>query len=1099
MNTQDLKNYLSRRDDVADALKSLAGAPGALALHGAGTATHGFLLSAALDAVCADKPALIVTATPEAAERLCVEGGLWSKRPALLLPASDPYLPGPDPVAPARLDTLDRLDAGENAIVVASLPAVLQRTRRNMDRLTLTKGESVDLSAVSDRLAAMGYERVPMAERPGQFSVRGGILDVFPSTAEFPVRADLFGEEIESLRAFDPETQRSADPVESVTLLQAEDAAPENSAAEATVLDFLPDSCAMAVVEVNAAQARWEEFVRVAEVQYKAVSKQEEDVVRLDRARPIAETHATPETLHAWMRSRPRIYLDVLHRSNPWEAPRAGLSLPSAPVEVFRGRMDQLGETLKTAHADGLTVAIVSLDVQRLRGVLREQGIPVSLSGEANGDAFATLIRGEQRAGFRLPELNLLVLTDAEIFGDRDVHVPRRKFKEAQPIASLLELKEGDLVVHVAHGIGYFRGLSIIKNPEGLESEFLRIDYAGGDKIYVPTEQMDRVQKYIGNADHPPTVNKLGGKEWGRATAKAKAKAKEMAAELVALYAARQAVSVVPAGPDTSWQQEMESAFPYKETPDQLQAIREVKSDLQKPHPMDRLVCGDVGFGKTEVAVRAAFKMVAEGRQVAVLVPTTILAEQHMQTFRERMEAFPVTIEMLSRFKTPKESKAIVEGLRDGTVDIVIGTHKLLGKDIQFRDLGLLVVDEEQRFGVTHKERIKQMKKSVHVLTLSATPIPRTLHMGLTGLRDLSIMNDPPEGRAAIRTILTEQSDSLIKEAILHETDRGGQVYLVHNRVDDIESIALRLNKLVPTARIGVGHGQMPEKQLEQVMWDFYHRKYDVLVCTTIIESGLDVPNANTIIINNADRFGLSTLYQLRGRVGRSPRQAFCYLLYRPFKQLSEDAERRLQAVHEFTELGSGFKVAMRDLEIRGAGNLLGAEQSGMVESVGFEYYCQLVQQAVAEYRGEETEDFTLPPADIPVPAFIPNDYIEDDGLRIVFYKKVTAVRDKDGLKSLQEELEDRFGDPPKAVWNMLRLLGLRLTMKEGGLPGLVGTTSKVTVRLPKRLDSQARFALQRRRKRWAVEPDSIEVPVTNSDPLKTAEDAAPRIVTDLG
>jgi transcription-repair coupling factor (superfamily II helicase) len=1099
MNTQDITGILARRDDIGEAIRALAGGSAPLSLHGAGNATHGYLLAAALHALCPQHPALIITATSEAAERIAVETGVWAKRATLLLPASDPYLPGADPMAPARLETLDRLDSGENAIVVASLAAVLQRTRRSVDRLTLTKGAAVDLSATADRLGAMGYERVPMTERPGQFSIRGGILDIFPSTAEFPVRADLFGEDIESLRTFDPETQRSAEPIESVVLLQADEAAPGNIAGDATLLDFLPESCALAVVEVNGVQSHWAEFVRVAEAQYQSVSKQEDDVVRLARARPVHETHATEKTLKEWMRTRPRLYLDVLPRTNPWETPRTSLALASAPVEVFRGRMDSLGEAMKSARADGTTVAIVSSNVQRLHGILQERGIPTAMAGEANCYAYATLMRGEMNAGFRLPELNLLVLTDAEIFGDREVHVPRRKFKDAQPIANLLELKEGDLVVHVSHGIGYFRGLSVIKNPEGLASEFLRIDYAGGDKIFVPTEQMERVQKYIGNADNPPSVNRLGSKEWQRATSKAKAKAREMAAELVALYAARQAVSVVPAGPDTSWQQEMESAFPYRETPDQLQAIREVKGDLEKAHPMDRLVCGDVGFGKTEVAVRAAFKMVNEGRQVAVLVPTTILAEQHMNTFRERMEAFPVTIEMLSRFRTAKESKAIVEGLRDGTVDIVIGTHKLLGKDTRFRDLGLLVVDEEQRFGVTHKERIKQLKKSVHVLTLTATPIPRTLHMGLAGIRDLSIMNDPPEGRAAIRTILTEQSDSLIREAILHETDRGGQVYLVHNRVEDIESIALRLNKLVPTARIGVGHGQMPEKQLEQVMWDFYHRKYDVLVCTTIIESGLDVPNANTMIINNADRFGLSTLYQLRGRVGRSPRQAFCYLLYRPFKQLSEDAERRLQAVHEFTELGSGFKVAMRDLEIRGAGNLLGAEQSGMVASVGFEYYCQLVQQAVAEFRGEETDEFQLPPADLPVPAYIPNEYISDDGLRIVFYKKVTAVHDEANLKALQEELEDRFGDPPKPVWSMLRLLGLRLKMKAGGLLGVVGNTKSVTVRLPRNLDSQERFALQRRRKRWTVEQGTIEVPVTNADPLKTAEDAVPRIITDLG
>jgi transcription-repair coupling factor (superfamily II helicase) len=593
-------------------------------------------------------------------------------------------------------------------------------------------------------------------------------------------------------------------------------------------------------------------------------------------------------------------------------------------------------------------------------------------------------------------------------------------------------------------------------------------------------------------------VNRLGGHEWVRATAKAKAKAKEMAAELVALYAARQAVHVVPAGPDTSWQQEMESAFPYRETPDQTQAIREVKGDLQQGHPMDRLVCGDVGFGKTEVAVRAAFKMVNEGKQVAVLVPTTILAEQHMNTFRERMDAFPVAIEMLSRFRTPKESRAIVEGLRDGTVDIIIGTHRLLSKDIQFRDLGLLVVDEEQRFGVAHKERIKQMRKSVHVLTLTATPIPRTLHMGLAGIRELSVMNDPPEGRTAIRTILTEQSDSLVRQAILHEMDRGGQVYLVHNRVEDIESIAQRLQKLVPTARITTGHGQMPEKHLESVMWDFYHRKFDVLVCTTIIENGLDVPNANTIIINNADRFGLAQLYQLRGRVGRSPRQAYCYLLYKAHKQMSEEAEQRLQAVKEFSELGSGFKIAMRDLEIRGAGNLLGAEQSGTVTSVGFEYYCQLIQQAVSEFKGEVEEEWNLPAADIPVPAFIPNDYIGDDGLRIAFYKKVTAVRNDDGLKALQEEFEDRFGDPPKPVWNMLRLLGLRLRLKEGGLIALAGNSARVVVKLPRNLGSSERWEMQRRRKRWTVEQSSIEIPVQNGDALRAAEDAIPRIIADL-
>lgn len=1079
---------LLRRNKEMKAALARAVAGGAVALHGAGASAQGYLLAAALDTLRADGPALVVAPNAEAAERLCLEVAVWSSRPVAALPASDLYLPGADPVAPTRLEILNRLDAGEPLIVVASLPAVLQRTRRRVDRLTLSTGESQDISAVAARLSGMGYERVPLVERPGQFAVRGGILDVFPSTEEFPVRADFFGDEIESLKAFNPDSQRSAEAVETVILLPSEEGAAENGPGDATALDFFPHGCPVAVVEPNATQAQWQEFGRAAEARFAAIHRQEEDVVRLAPARPFAQTHAVEKTLLDWVAGRPRLYVDVLERENPWETPNATVEMASLPVDVYRGRMDQLAEALLRGHQEGQTSVIVTSNVQRLRSVLAERG----------ADAAVSLIKGEQRASFRLPDLGLLALTDAEVFGEREVHVQRRKFKEAQPISSLLELKENDLVVHVNHGIGYFRGLSIIKNTDGTDSEFLRIDYAGGDKIYVPTDQMDRVQKYIGGGDSAPTVNRLGGGEWARTTRKARAKAREMAAELVALYAARQAVRVTPAGEDTSWQQEMESAFPYRETPDQMQAIREVKGDLMKPHPMDRLVCGDVGFGKTEVAVRAAFKMVTEGKQVAVLVPTTILAEQHWNTFKERMGAFPISIEMLSRFRTPKEAKAVREGLRDGTVDIVIGTHKLLGKDIHFRDLGLLVVDEEQRFGVTHKERIKQLRKTVHVLTLTATPIPRTLNMSLSGIRDLSIMNDPPEGRTPIRTILSESSRDLVREAILRETDRGGQVYFVHNRVQDIETMAERIRKIVPTARIGIGHGQMPEKQLEKVMWDFYHREYDVLVCTTIIESGLDVPNANTIIIYNADRFGLSTLYQLRGRVGRSPRQAYCYLLYQPHRQLTEEAEARLQAVREFTELGSGFKVAMRDLEIRGAGNLLGAEQSGTMMSVGYELYVQMIHEAISEYKGEETEDFALPAADMPVSAFIPTDYISDDGLRIAFYKKITAVRNPDHLRALQEELEDRFGDPPKAVWNMLRLLALRLEMKEAGIPGLAATPHQVAVRLPRNLTASERHAIQRRRKRWTVEAASIEVPVSQSDPLTAAEGALPRIIADL-
>lgn len=1073
--------------EVVQAMRSRRG----VALSGAGASAHGFLAAAALRAMDPRGPALVVAATPEAAERLALDMSVWSHRPVHLFPASDLYLPGADPVAAQRMETLAALDDGADAVVVASLPAVLQRVTRKVERLTLGQGDTLALSALAPRLAAMGYERSPLVHRRGQFSIRGGILDIFPSTEEVPLRADFFGDQIESLRRFDPESQRSTGSVNRVTVLPTGDAEAEP---DATLLDYLTPDAPAVVVEVNAVQAQWEEFVRVAEAQYAGVAKSSEESVRLRRARPVSETHAEPGLLQVWLAGRRRLYLDVLQRTNPWDEVRDSFTLPSLPVGIHRGRIDSLARTIVDARGEGTRTVLVSAQVQRLQELLAEQGVTAATDGSGE----VLLVRGEQRAGFRLPDLRLLALTDAEVFGEREVHIQRRRIKDAEPISSLLELKEGDYVVHVNHGIGHFRGLSVIKGTDGIESEFLRIDYAGGDKVYVPTSQMDRVQKYIGNPDSPPAINRLGGPEWARATARARSRARDMARELIALYAIRHKTTVVPCGPDTSWQQEMESGFPYEETPDQLRAVQEVKADLQKPHPMDRLLCGDVGFGKTEVAIRAAFKVVSEGRQAAVLVPTTILAEQHWNTFRERLAAFPLNIEMLNRFRTPKDQKAVVRGLRDGTVDIVIGTHRLLSKDVEFRDLGLLVVDEEQRFGVSHKERIKQLRKNVHVLTLTATPIPRTLHMSLTGIRDMSVMMDPPEGRTPIKTVLTEYSDSLVREAILHEMDRGGQVYFVHNRVENIHQVADGVRRLVPTARVAVGHGQMGGAELEQVMWDFYHRKFDVLVCTTIIENGLDVPNANTIIVNNADRFGLAQLYQLRGRVGRSPRQAFCYLLYRPFKEITEEAAQRLQAIREFSELGSGFRIAMRDLEIRGAGNLLGAEQSGMVASVGFEYYCQLIQQAVNELKGEEPEEFVLPAADIPVPAFIPEAYIEDDATRIAFYKKVTAVRDHEDLKSLQEELEDRFGDPPPPVWNILRLLDLRLSMREGGIVGLTANQYRVIARLGRNLRETERWEIQRRRKRWIVDTAAIEAPVQNGDPLRTAEEMVPRVIADI-
>jgi transcription-repair coupling factor (superfamily II helicase) len=601
--------------------------------------------------------------------------------------------------------------------------------------------------------------------------------------------------------------------------------------------------------------------------------------------------------------------------------------------------------------------------------------------------------------------------------------------------------------VHIYHGIGQFFGLVKMK-VQGVEKEYLLIQYEGSDKLYVPVDQVDRVQKYIGSEGAPPSVSKLGGSDWIKTKAKAQRLVKEIAGELIELYAARQAAPGHAYGEDTPWQREMEDAFPYTETPDQQAAIDDVKRDLEAPKPMDRLICGDVGYGKTEVAIRAAFKVASEGRQVAILCPTTVLAAQHYATFSERLAAFPLKVDMLSRFRNAKEQAQTVEALRNGSVDIVVGTHRLLSKDLEFKDLGLVIVDEEQRFGVTHKERLKQLRKTVDVLTMTATPIPRTLQMSLSGIRDMSLINDPPEGRTPVKTLIKEYDEGLIREALIRELDRGGQAYFIHNRVDSIYHVAQRLEKIVPEARFQIGHGQMPEDDLEEAMLDFYEHKFDVLVCTTIVESGLDISNVNTIIIDNADKFGLAQLYQLRGRVGRSRRQAHALLLYQRHKQLSTIAEQRLGALREFSELGSGYKIALRDLELRGAGSLLGAEQSGTVATVGLDLYMQLLEEAVREFKGDPPDKMSipLPTVDVPVAASIPETYVPGEPQRILMYKKLSAVRNREDVSRLQEEFEDRFGDPPPPVWNALGLLRLRLRCQEIGIESITSEASKITI-----------------------------------------------------
>ena len=1060
-----------------------------------------------------NRPIVLVTYNYEQAERLyedLASLGLGNGDLLLVPPADSMIYQEGDTdfdVIGRRLTALSQLLDGKPCIIVAPIASVLQRTippeAMAKHRVRIEKGSELDLDEYGLKLVELGYEHSDMVERQGEFSRRGGILDIFPSTENLPIRIELFGDEVESIRSFDVETQRSsgereyADIAPARELLLDEDKAEEAANAltellEAqastmesegetevaerlrnkieddlvrmrnqayfngieyyfptvypraySMLDYLPASAIVILDEPHQIKSHWEQLHE------ELLESLQARIVRGDTL-ALNQDHVIPfdEAADVLRRRGRNMLFSLLSRPLPWMAVKERVAISASPMDSFSGQIGTLVEQIKTWLENACRIVIVTNQSHRIVEILNEHKLstsPISELSGRNGTGIY-VIDGTLRSGFKLPEARLMVATDSEMFGISKLLRPRKSFKKGLAISSLLELAEGDFVVHIHHGIGRYRGLTRLSSPGG-EKDYLLLEYAGTDKLYVPVDQIDRVQKYIGSDAQEPTVHRLGGSEWARVTKRVKQSVQEMARELLQLYAARQTLDGYSFAPDTPWQQELESAFRYDETPDQLEAIQDVKQDLEAPKPMDRLICGDVGYGKTEVAIRAVFKVVNDGKQVAVLAPTTVLAQQHFNTFSERLAAYPVNIAMLSRFKTRSEQKKIVEGLRTGEVDVVIGTHRLLSKDIEFRDLGLLVVDEEQRFGVAHKERIKQLRKSVDVLTLTATPIPRTLHMSLSGIRDMSLMNDPPEGRTAIKTYCREYDDELVRDAILRELDRDGQVYYVHNRVENIEHIADHLRRLVPYAKIEVGHGQMAEDNLEQVMLDFYEHRFDVLLCTTIIESGLDIPNVNTIVVNNADKMGLAQLYQLRGRVGRSNRQAYSYLLYQANRVMTETAEKRLEAIREFSDLGSGFRIALRDLEIRGAGNLLGPEQHGQMAAVGFDMYCQMLSQAINELKGEEPAISELPPVDLPVNAHIPVDYIPTENLRLAFYKKMTAVRDEKDIEKLAEELHDRFGELPRPVVNSLDILRLRLKCAAVGVASISTDRKQVIIR----------------------------------------------------
>ncbi|MGN0012835.1 MAG: transcription-repair coupling factor [Candidatus Bruticola sp.] len=958
-----------------------------------------------------------------------------------------------DPARLAVLQMLDRYqeqDDQKQKLIIAPLRAVMQPTVRaeklEKSKLTLKVGENIDIELLLEILNSEGYSRVPMVEGRGQYAVRGGLIDVYPITGQ-PARLELFGEEIETIRAFNIDTQRSSGDLKEVVLLPAVG----DSQDESWLTDYLQKKAPHALVvleepvQLRLTAKEWNQeweaqassgasigFIEESETNY--VWERLENM--LDKFRK-AYTSAWASDLDVKGQSFNNHNFNI----DPSHCFEAGFEL----AVPFTSKVDDLLTALPTWQKAKRRTVLLTSQYMRLKELLEEHDIagfttkPCLLK-----PGQVLLLQGYANEGFRvqLDDGWLEFLTDREIMGQR---LRRRLNKPADKSGSALRLDEiapGDLVVHLQHGIARYIGIQTI-SLNNVEHDMLKLEYAKGDCVFVPVDQLDLVQKYEGIDGKEPTLSKMNGTDWRKTKAKIRAYAAEAAQKLLQIYAQRAKAQGFAYPQDTPWQHEMEDAFPYQETPDQLRAIREVKADLESPRPMDRLICGDVGYGKTEVALRAAFKVVNHGKQVAVLVPTTVLAHQHFMTFTERLAPYPIHIGLLSRFKTAAEQKQIAEALAEGKCDIVIGTHRLLSQDIKFKNLGLLIIDEEQRFGVMHKTKLSELKAGIDIMSMSATPIPRTLQMSFYGIREMSVIETPPENRLPIKTYLFEHNAELIKAAIVRELSRHGQVYFLHNRVQSIARVAADLQRLVPQARIAVGHGQMGEQKLEKVMMEFYEGQYDVLVCSTIIESGLDVPNVNTIIIDNAHALGLAQLYQLRGRVGRSAKQGYCYLLYPPSRKLTDQAKKRLETIRDFTQLGAGFQVAKRDLEIRGAGDILGAEQSGHVAAVGFSLYCRMLSDAVKALRNhkdpeqEAANNEQNVVIDLPISTGLPDDYIGDPQQKVVLYKRIASVESNDKLQDIREELRDRYGKLPELTEHLLSLVRIKLKCRSMLIPSI--------------------------------------------------------------
>ena len=1009
-----------------------------------------------------------------------------------------------------RMQVFKHLLEDEGGVVVTTVDGLMDHllplSRIKESCLNIMVGQTLDMEEIKHLLTGMGYERMGQVDGMGQFSVRGGILDVFPLTEEVPVRIELWGDEVDSIRSFDAESQRSIQQMDEVTIYPAAELILTKEHIEEGILRLEADEKKQEKAFRD--QKKPEEAQRIRRAVGELVESLKEgfDVQTLDayiryfckdtvsfldymkevgakvtlvssatetgkqaaglalildepqRMKEKAETVETEfresmshrleqgyilpgqadllfasKTVLAECHTPHSIFMTGLDQRLPGMTPKAKYSLTGKNLNSYQNSFELLIKDLTKWKKDGYRVVLLSASrtrASRLAGDLREYDLRAFCPEDAGrpvapGEIMVTY--GKLHKGFEYPLIKFVVITEGDMFGVEKRKKKRKKYNyEGKKISSFSELSVGDYVVHESHGLGIYKGIEKIEQDHVIK-DYIKVEYGDGGNLYLPATRLEGIQKYAGADAKVPKLNKLGGTEWTKTKTKVRTAVREIAKELVELYAARQDAEGFQYGPDTVWQKEFEEMFPYDETDDQLTAIDDTKRDMESKKIMDRLICGDVGYGKTEIALRAAFKAVQEEKQVVYLVPTTILAQQIYNTFVQRMKDFPVRVDMMSRFRTPGEMKKTVEGLKKGYVDIIIGTHRVLSKDVQFKNLGLLIVDEEQRFGVTHKEKIKQMKQNVDVLTLTATPIPRTLHMSLIGIRDMSVLEEPPVDRVPIQTYVMEYNDEMIREAIHRELGRGGQVYYVYNRVNNIDEVANHVASLVPDANVAFAHGQMNEHQLEKIMLDFINGEIDVLVSTTIIETGLDIPNANTMIIQDADRLGLSQLYQIRGRIGRSNRTSYAFLMYKRDKMLKEDAEKRLQAIREFTELGSGIKIAMRDLEIRGAGNILGAEQHGHMEAVGYDLYCKMLNEAVIALKGGQEEEETFETVvDCDIDAFIPDGYIKNEYLKLDVYKRISAIETDDEYMDMQDELIDRFGDIPKSVDNLLRVAELK-------------------------------------------------------------------------